>query len=206
MLEVIFLTAFGLALLMCCTPGALNTEALRRGVEGGFRRALMIEVGSCIGDLAWAALALIGLAFLMENDVLRVGLGVAGALLLLYLAYDGLKAAKTNEPPRPLKDGGRSDFMTGALISLGNPFELAFWVGIGGSVITVIAPEPSAMVYIVFFVGYTIGLLIFSFAYSGLIAYGRKFIDQRLFRAINVLCALVLIYFALSLLWSTFAG
>jgi chemosensory pili system protein ChpE len=206
MLEVLFLTALALSLLMCSTPGALNTEALRRGVEGGFKRALMIELGSCIGDLIWAALALIGLSFIVENDALKLGLGIGGTVILLYLAYDGLKTAKKNEMPKASEGGRKGDFITGALISLGNPYELAFWIGIGGSVISVIVPDPEAIHFFVFFVGYTIGLLIFSFAYSALIAYGRKYITPKLFRAINVICALVLIYFAMNLLYSTFFG
>ncbi|MCE5297161.1 MAG: LysE family translocator, partial [Euryarchaeota archaeon] len=154
MLEVLFLSALALSLLMCATPGALNTEALRRGVEGGFKRALMIEIGSCIGDLTWAALALIGLAFLVENDMSRIALGIGGTALLLYLAYDSFRSAKRNDMPKAPGGGRKSDFVTGALISLGNPFQFAFWVGIGGSAIAVIAPNPEAVHFLVFFLGY----------------------------------------------------
>ncbi|MFA5313229.1 MAG: LysE family transporter [Methanomassiliicoccales archaeon] len=204
MLGVLFLSALALSILMCATPGALNTEALRRGVEGGFKRAIRIELGSCIGDLTWAALALIGLAFLVENDTMRIALGIGGAVLLLYLAFDSFRSAKRNEMPKGAENGRKGDFVTGALISLGNPFQLAFWVGIGGSTIATVAPNPEGIHFLVFFLGYTTGLVVFSFVYSALIAYGRKYITPSLFQAINVICGAVLIYFALNLLWSTF--
>ena len=31
--------------IFCATPGAVNTEAFRRGCRGGFQRALLLELG-----------------------------------------------------------------------------------------------------------------------------------------------------------------
>ncbi|QLH75536.1 MAG: LysE family transporter [Methanomassiliicoccales archaeon] len=204
MFEILFISALGLSLLMCATPGAVNTEALRRGVAGGFRRAFMLEIGSCIGDLFWASLALVGLAFLTENSTLRIALGIGGSALLLYLAYKGIMDARRCEMPEVPENLGKDDLTTGALISLGNPFQLAFWVGIGGTAIAVIVPDPETIHYMVFFLGYTSGLLVFSILYSSLVAYGRRYITPKLFQIINILCALVLVYFALSLIYATF--
>ena len=41
----------------CLSVGPVNAEALRRGLRGGFRAALAVELGSCVGDGLWAALA-----------------------------------------------------------------------------------------------------------------------------------------------------
>lgn len=204
MYEVLFGSALVLSLIFCATPGAVNTEALRRGVAGGFHRALFLELGSCIGDMTWAILALVGLAIVVDNDIARIILGVAGGALLLYLAYKGFADARKGGMPEGEVRAGRSDFATGALISLGNPFQFAFWIGIGGSAIAVIVPDPQLADFVVFYLGYLAGCIIWCFAYSGLIAYGRRFITPRLFQAVNVICALVLTYFALALLWATF--
>jgi len=55
----------------------------------------------------------------------------------------------------------------------------------------------------VFMVGYVCGLVAWSFSYSVLIGKGRRYVTPRLFQGINVVCAVVMGYFALSLLWST---
>jgi chemosensory pili system protein ChpE len=204
MYAVLFTSAMVLSLIFCATPGALNTEALRRGVAGGFHRALMVELGSCIGDMTWAILALVGLAFIVDNDLARIALGIFGGLLLLFLAYKGFMEARRGTLPEGEVRSGHSDFITGALISLGNPFQIAFWIGIGGSAIAVIVPDPQLVDFVIFFMGWLVGGVIWCFAYSGLIAYGRKYVTPRLFQAINVICGVVLVYFAIVLLWATF--
>lgn len=206
MWEYLFVSAILLSLLMCAYPGAVNTEAFRRGVSGGFGRALWTELGSSIGDMVWAALAIIGLALLMANDAARLLLGVGGCALLLFLAYQAIKDARKGVVIEGEVKGNRNDFITGALISLGNPFQIAFWVGIGGSAIATIVSNPTGMDYTIFFLGYFVGSIGWAFGYSGLIGHGRKYITPRLFKAINVICAVVMVYFALSMLLSTFAA
>ncbi|OPY34631.1 MAG: leucine export protein LeuE [Methanomassiliicoccales archaeon PtaU1.Bin124] len=206
MWDYLFLSAIMLGLLLCAPPGAVNTEAFRRGVSGGFKRAWGIELGSCVGDLTWACLALIGLAFIVTNDVARILLGVGGAALLIYLAFQAVRDSRNKAALEGEIKEGRSDLVTGALISLGNPFQVAFWLGFGGSAIAVIVPDPTAVDYGIFIGGYVIGLMIWSFSYSVLIGYGRKYVTPKLFQAINIVCAAVMIYFAASLLWSTFTA
>ena len=92
------------------------------------------------------------------------------------------------------------------LISLGSPFQIAFWLGIGGSAIAVLVPNPGPIDFLVFFVGYVVGGIVWSFAYSGLVAYGRRFITPRLYSGINMACGIMMVYFAIVLLWSTFSA
>jgi len=82
----LFLSAVGLGIAYNAAPGAVNTEALRRGLARGFRPALLVQLGALIGDTTWAAFALTGTAFLVRNRSLRLVLGIAGACFLLRLA------------------------------------------------------------------------------------------------------------------------
>jgi threonine/homoserine/homoserine lactone efflux protein len=206
MYEILFLSALVLSIFFCAMPGAVNTEALRRGLKGGFRPAFLVEAGSLIGDSTWAIIALIGLAFLVTNDVARIVIGVGGAALLTYLAIRAFLDAKNGIDLDSGEVKRGNDFATGALISLGNPFQVAFWLGIGGSAIAVLVPNPTAIDFAIFFFGYFAGGVIWTFLYSGLVAYGRRYVTPRLFQAINVICGAIMIYFALSLLWATFTA
>ena len=62
-MDQLLLSALGLGLVFSATPGAVNTESLRRGVSQGFWPALLVQLGSPTGDLIWAAVALTGTAF-----------------------------------------------------------------------------------------------------------------------------------------------
>jgi hypothetical protein len=75
---------------------------------------------------------------------------------------------------------------------------------IGGSAIIVIVPDPHLVDFVIFFMGWLVGGVIWCFAYSGLIAYGRKYVTLRLFQAINVICGVFLVYFTFVLLWAKF--
>jgi chemosensory pili system protein ChpE len=203
---LLFASAFVVGLIYCGLPGAINTEALRRGVKGGFRPAAMLEIGSCVGDFTWAAIALVGLSFLVQDRNVRIALGLFGGTLLLYLAYKAFKDARTVGIPESNPKVEGDGLLAGALISLGNPSQIAFWLGIGGSAIAAIVPNPDATALVVFMAGYMTGSVSWSLGYSGLLAYGRRFLTQRLFQAIYVICGLVLVLFAVMIYWSSVSG
>ncbi len=200
----LFLAALILSLIFCATPGAVNTQALRVGVTGGFRRAFGVEMGSIVGDMSWAVIALAGLAVIWDNMTARVILAIVGAVFLLYLAYQGFQDARRKEIAEVDAPKGHTDFVTGVIMSFANPFQIPFWIGIGSSSIAVIMADPGLTEFVIFYLGYLVGAIIWGTAYSALIGYGKRYITPRLFRALSVICALVLMYFALNLLYSTF--
>ncbi|KAF5048499.1 LysE type translocator [anaerobic digester metagenome] len=200
----LFLAAVVLSLIFCATPGAVNTQALRVGVTGGFRRAFGVETGSIVGDMCWAVIALAGLAVIWNNMTARVILAVIGAAFLLYLAYQGFQDARRKEMSEVDAPKGHTDFVTGVIMSFANPFQIPFWIGIGSTSIAVIMSDPELMDFVIFYLGYLVGAMIWGTSYSALIGHGRRYITPKLFRALSMICALVLLYFAFNLLYSTF--
>src|SRR5215469_16908712 len=83
----LIVTAVGLGIAYAAAPGAVNTEALRRGVSWGARSTLLVETGSLIGDSLWAVLALTGVTLLTHFLALQVVLGIAGGCFLLRLGW-----------------------------------------------------------------------------------------------------------------------
>ncbi len=71
-------------------PGVVNTEAIRRGMHGGFKAALLVQVGALIGDATWAVVALAGASVLLRNDTFGLALGILGAGFLFHLARKAL--------------------------------------------------------------------------------------------------------------------
>lgn len=203
----LFVSAFSLGVAYNAAPGAVNTEALRRGLAHGFRPALLVELGALIGDSLWAALALTGTAFLVHNKSVALLLGVVGACFLLRLAWNALHEAWTgrSSPDTPARTAGRSargDFATGTFFSLANPFALAFWTGIGGGM-TAVNGGVQGSSFAVLFGGFVLGALLWCLCIPLLIGWSRSFVRPALFRWINALCGLALGYFSLALLWNT---
>jgi chemosensory pili system protein ChpE len=201
---LLFASALVLGLIFSALPDAVNTEAFRRGVKGGFRPAFFLELGSCIGDMVWAVFALIGIAFLMGDRNIQVALGLIGASMLFYLAYRAFMDISHDVIDRPKGISSTWDFVTGMAVSLCNPMELALWLGIGGSAISVAFPDPVLSDFILFLAGYMTGSVIWCFLFTGLVVYGRRFLDHRLFRTVHLLCGLALVYLGLTILLSLF--
>src|SRR4051812_2449492 len=123
-LSHLVIAAVGLGIAYNAAPGAVNTEALRRGLARGARPALLVQLGALIGDLLWAALALAGTALLAQRQSVRFMLGLAGACFLLRLAWNALQEAWRGGTPGASIHTSRGDFVTGAVFSLANPFAL----------------------------------------------------------------------------------
>lgn len=92
---VIVLAGAIMAISFSAPPGPVTVETIRRGLRGGFGPALSVQLGSIIGDVAWCAIALLGLAPLVQIAWLRGLLSVAGVGVMIYLGgasiRDGLR-------------------------------------------------------------------------------------------------------------------
>ena len=197
----LFISSFFLGIAFCAPPGIVAAETIRRGLAHGFRSALLVQFGSLVGDSTWAAIALTGLAFIIQNWLARSLLMLVGLVLLTKLALEALRDAwqGTNPPASP--DSQRGDFATGAVLSLSNPMNIIFWTGIGATAFASLPGTPQPIHFVVFFIAFLSGSFVWCFFLAGLVAWGRRYITPTFFRAINLLCGLLLGEFGLQLGW-----
>lgn len=203
-MEALVLSSMGLALAACAPPGVIAAETVRRGMARGFWPALLVELGSLVGDATWASIALVGIAFLVQNVLARLFLGVAGALFLLHLAWSALWDARRGGLPQVKSPAThRGDLMTGALLSLGNPFNLGFWLSVGSSAIVAGVADPQPIHFVVGFLSFMLGCLLWCFFFAGVVAWGQRFVNPTVFRVVNVLSGLFFGYSGVRLAWNT---
>ena len=185
-----------LGLAYAAAPGAVNTEAMRRGSAHGSLAALLVEAGSLLGDGLWAALALIGVSLTARFWPVQLTLALTGGFFLLRMAWsagrDALLGRKEAAPA-----SRRGDFATGLVFGLANPVGLAFWSGLGGAVALSGAVGLAALP---FFGGFLIGASVWCGGFALLVGWGRRWLSPLVLRVIDGLCACALGYFGLSLL------
>lgn len=148
-----------LSLGQCLTLGPVNAEALRRGLRSGFRPALAVELGSCLGDGLWAALAFAGLGALL------------GAALLGYLAVQGWREAApvAVDPVRLAEKSSRlPSFWAGMILSVVNPGSAAFWIGVGATVLASHLVVVGPISFVQFALGYYLALVAWSLGFAAL--------------------------------------
>ena len=199
----LILTACVLGVVYSAAPGAVNTEALRRGLQRGFVSSFLVQIGALLGDLVWAIVGLTGVALVFHVVPVRIVLGIAGVAFLLRMAWVSFIDARQ---PLDLMGTGPTkeprDFMTGLIFSLANPFGIAFWGGIGGGFATHVAVMPLWDKLFVLFLGFSVGAFAWCLGISALVAWSRKFIGAAVLRGIFTLSSVAMAYFALDMLWT----
>lgn len=164
---------FGLAFVV--SPGAVFSETLRRGLSGGYRPALLVQLGSLIGDALWALIGLSGLVLLLGQDSVRVPLTLASAAYLAWLGVQGLRDAW--QPPQQEEEGdaqARSAFAAGALLSLSNPKNIVFWGALGSALAGIVEGTPTSEQMLVFFAGFMLASLVWCFVCAALVDWLRR--------------------------------
>ncbi len=124
-LKVIIISASG-----ALAPGPLTASAASLGARGGWRAGFNEAVGHMTVELPLVLAIAYGLHYIFEIPTVETTFGLVGGAFLLFFAYltlrDAIKGALTNNEPRY-----NSALITGAALSLFNPYFIAWWIGVG---------------------------------------------------------------------------
>jgi chemosensory pili system protein ChpE len=195
------LAGAAIAISFSAPPGPVTMETIRRGVRGGFRPALSVQLGSIIGDMMWCLAALIGLAPLVQVGFIRLTLGVTGVLLLVYLGAVGIRdAVKPTAPTHSAGGEGKSGaFRSGMAISMANPLAVGYWLSVGGALVAsgVVGAEAGGTVSFIF--GFILGTFLWAFIMAFAVRWGKQLLNPLAFRAVTFACGAAMLLFGFTL-------
>ena len=124
-LKVIIISASG-----ALAPGPLTASAASLGARGGWRAGFNEAVGHMAVELPLVLAVAYGLHYIFEIPTIEIAFGLISGAFLLFFAYltfrDALKGPDMKDPPRY-----GSAIITGAALSLFNPYFIAWWISIG---------------------------------------------------------------------------
>ncbi|MGS0895018.1 LysE family translocator [Burkholderia stagnalis] len=198
---------FFLSLSLCLDIGLVNVAMLSLTLSHGFRPGFWLGVGSCVGDLVYAALALAGMAVLLQFEAVRwiVWIGGGGVLLFLTwkMAREALAPASAPDddadaalPPRA---SARRSFLRGMLLAMSSPSAILWFAAVGGALIAKAGATTPATASI-FLSGFFLGGLAWTLFMCTLASQGRKRAGAGLMRACHVTSALLFAYFSYSVI------
>jgi L-lysine exporter family protein LysE/ArgO len=78
-----FSNGFLLSLSLYLNIGIANIAMITLAMQRGYFHGFWLGMGTCVGDLAYALLALAGMAVLLQYEVVRWVLWIGGGALLL---------------------------------------------------------------------------------------------------------------------------
>ncbi|MBN1926598.1 MAG: LysE family transporter [Prolixibacteraceae bacterium] len=198
----IFFTSLIIALSGAMMPGPLLTvtvsESTRRGVVAG----PLLITGHAILELILLVGLLFGLAPLLKNDTFFIIVAFAGGLIMLWMAWGMFRSL----PSLTVKQNGTSErknnlLVSGALMSLANPYWIIWWATIGiGYIIQ--SQEFGFWGITSFYIGHIAGDMLWYVAISVAVAKGKKLFTDRTYRILIAVCGTFLVGFAFYLVVS----
>jgi L-lysine exporter family protein LysE/ArgO len=199
---------FFLSLSLCLDIGLVNVAIISLTLSHGFRPGFWLGLGSCLGDLIYAALALAGMAALLQFAAVRWVVWIGGAAILLMLTAKMAREAlfPASAPPvegeadalapRPAPARG---FARGVLLAISSPSAILWFAAVGGALIAKAGATTLATAAL-FLGGFFAGGLAWTVFICALASHGRKRAGTTLLRACHLVSALLFAYFSYSVI------
>ncbi len=136
-----FFNGFLLSLSLCLDIGIANVAMITLAMQRGYFQGFSLGVGTCIGDLIYAVLALFGMAALLQYESVRWTLWVGGSVILVYFTYKMLRSAVVESHSVEIEDTGASssylqDFSKGVFLAMSSPTAILWFAAVGGVIIS----------------------------------------------------------------------
>jgi threonine/homoserine/homoserine lactone efflux protein len=195
-LVTIFFSSFIIAFSGALMPGPLLTATISESAQRGSVSGPLLIIGHGILEAGLIVVLLMGLAPYLKNDGVFAVIAVIGAAILLWMAFQMFRTL----PSLSLSWEGQSVrknplVIAGALLSIANPYWSIWWATIGLGYILYSWKFGLIGVFF-FFCGHILADFVWYSMVSLAVARGRKFLNDRLYRALIGSCAAFLIVFA----------
>ncbi len=135
----------GALFIAAAIPGPGITAIVARALGSGFRETFFMGLGLILGDMIYLTAVILGLAFIAQTFTTAfMAIKIAGALYLGYIAW---KLWTTGLVPQEIKARSSSNmamsFLSGLLVTLGNPKTMLFYVALVPTLIDLAAIGPN---------------------------------------------------------------
>ncbi|MEM2092870.1 MAG: LysE family transporter [Candidatus Bathyarchaeia archaeon] len=180
------------------SPGPVFAVTIAKGYSSKWA-GVMIALGHGAIEFPLIILLYLGLSELLNSSLVHKAIGLVGGSILLYMGLQLMRTRNSaNHEPNQI---GHSSFIAG-LIASANPFFFISWATVGAAMV-----ENAALFGVFGLVAFalthwTIDLVWASFV-SITVYKSRRFWTSKVFRAVFIFCALILVGFGLLFIFSS---
>ena len=200
----IFIGSFVVGLSGAMMPGPMFVVVVGQTPRRGFWTGPLVVLGHGVLESLLVAVVILGMAEFFSSSVVLSTIAVIGGVALLYMGVDMLRSAGglsliTGTGP----SSGAREFhpvLAGVLTSLSNPYWALWWATVGLGYM-VIARENGAAGLAAFLTGHIMADLVWYSVVSSIVAGGKRWLTDSIYRGMIRVCAVVLLFFALYFGW-----
>ena len=186
-------------------PGALTAATISAGTRRPHAGAL-VAIGHAIFEWPLVLLIVLGVGQLLERFDVRVGIGMAGGVLLLFMGIGMLRSARK---PVAFDDAsvkpGRHPLVMGIVLTGSNPLFLLWWATVGLALATQ-AVELGILAFVLFVVIHWLLDLIWLEILSQAAHRGTRAIGPKAQQIVLGICGAALLFFGGKFLFSAGRG
>lgn len=195
-LLTIFSTSFVVALSGAMMPGPLFTVAVSESSRRGFITGPLLIAGHGILELILVIGLMLGLApFLNQKEVFIV-IALLGSAILMWMAWGMFKALPSLTLQNTEQaETGKNLVLSGALLSIVNPYWTIWWASIGLGYI-LHSMEIGKWAVFAFFCGHILGDLFWYSAVTAAVHKGKSLLSDRAYQYLIGACAAFLAVFS----------
>lgn len=204
-LLAIFVFSFLLGAGAVVTPGPVSTAIVSQAPRQGWKTGPLVAVGHALMEFLIVVLIVLGLAAGLAHPNIQRFIAVAGGGLLVWMGLMMLRAVLRGEMHLPGADDRQNPLSSRQLVGLGmlatasNPFWYAWWVTVAASYL-VQAQAMNMPGVAAFYLGHVSADLAWDTTLSSVVGGGRRWMNDKVYRAIIVLCGVFFIYLGLAFL------
>ncbi|EAJ3730965.1 lysine transporter LysE [Campylobacter coli] len=180
--------------------GPINILILTYALKA-FKNSIAVGLGAFSVDLLYLLLLQFGLLNFLDNVIFMRFLAIFGFCFLTYMAYLMLRKKKEslNLEHKEFKESLLKSYVKGIILNGSNPYVIGFWLSATGIVLS----NQHAYSTIL---GLVVAILFWIGALAFVVAKYSYLFSAKVICIINIVSALIIEYFALSLLYKTFIG
>ena len=179
-------------------PGPVTAVTLGMGARNRHAGAL-VAVGHGIVEFPLMALLCVGVGQVFQIPQVRIGIGLAGGVMLLLMGIGMLRESRKVHDLTPAT-AKRGPLLTGVVLSAGNPYFLLWWATVGLALATR-AAEFGILAFAAFAVVHWLCDLVWLEALSWTSHKGTKLLGVRSQKIVLAICGAALVVFAGVFFW-----
>ena len=192
-----------LGLTLAAPIGPVNLEIIKRGLNSGFQQAFLTGAGAMCADTTYLILIFFGLTSFLNFAFMKIFLGIAGSIILIYLGMMSAKEffrkadATENKPHRLFK----TSFVTGYVLAISSPMTIVWWTGVFGALLAAQTHTQTTISAFFSCLSILLGCFLWVFSLAAALHWGKKIINEKITRFISFFAGLFLILFGIYFLY-----
>ena len=194
-----------LGLSLAAPIGPVNLEIIKRGLNSGFKQAFLTGFGAMCADATYLVLIFFGLTSFFNFAFMKIFLGIAGSIILIYLGVISAKEffskanATESKPHRLFK----TSFITGYVLAISSPITIVWWTGVFGALLASQTNIQTSVSAFFSCLSILLGCFLWVFFLATALHWGKKIINEKIVGVISLVAGIFIIVFGLYFLYRT---